>query len=369
MKCILHIGTEKTGTTFIQKWLYKNLEILKENKIYLPKKFGMPNNWYFPYYFSDKYDGHFMKKNDIKTQADKEAFFADFSTRFTEELEKARGCEYFLITSEHFHSRLKELRDIERLKEFLSTFFEEIYVICYFREQSAMALSLYSTDLKGGGIAKIDKFMRRARPENYYFNFSRIADNWSRVFGRERCIFRIYDRKYFANGDLRFDFFLALGFDCESFSFSDSRNKENISLSGWQAVILREVNEFFSSKCLNKKHETQRTRIKDKILHLDALRTGPVHYERQREVFENFIPYNEKFLNKYFPDGECFDFLDIGLKGDIKATDQEVADILASMTNIFLDEIIDDEESDDRLSKSHVGRSKFFGILDYSWWK
>ena len=35
MKCILHIGTEKTGTTLLQNWLYDNKEKLSQVGIYL----------------------------------------------------------------------------------------------------------------------------------------------------------------------------------------------------------------------------------------------------------------------------------------------------------------------------------------------
>jgi hypothetical protein len=43
MDLYLHIGTEKTGTTSIQHFLYENIEKLKEKKIYLSQSINFPN--------------------------------------------------------------------------------------------------------------------------------------------------------------------------------------------------------------------------------------------------------------------------------------------------------------------------------------
>ena len=40
MKLIIHIGTEKTGSSSLQLWGAKNRELLKENKIFYSKSLG-----------------------------------------------------------------------------------------------------------------------------------------------------------------------------------------------------------------------------------------------------------------------------------------------------------------------------------------
>jgi hypothetical protein len=44
MKCILHIGTEKTATTLLQNWIYENEAGLAKAGIALTRSAGAPNN-------------------------------------------------------------------------------------------------------------------------------------------------------------------------------------------------------------------------------------------------------------------------------------------------------------------------------------
>lgn len=365
MKCIIHIGTEKTGTTLLQKWLYGNRQTFLKNKIYLTEQFGIPNNWYFPFHFCKKYDGHFMKKNNIHSEADKELFFSNFSNKFDDEFRKAEGCKYFIITSEHFHSRLKNIDDIKNLRMFLTQYFTDIKIICYFREQSSMALSLHSTDLKGGGFANIDKFMKRARPENYYFNFLKIADNWSNIFGRKNCVFRIYDHRYFYNDDLRADFCNSLGLDINIFGNDGSKQKENLSLSALQSILLREVNESLLSPPRSLISEARRTTIKDKILLMDTLQKGSIHHKSQREVYEKFKLSNEEFLEKYFPNGESFRFEDKSPKSEKLFSETEVSNLLIESSRLLLSEIRDLSDYGEVHRNNTSRLSKWWEFLDY----
>ena len=80
MRGILHIGTEKTGSTLLQKWLYSNQKKLSNQGIYLSNILGIPNNIYFPINFNGKFDKEefselisWSKKNNIKNIADKNA--------------------------------------------------------------------------------------------------------------------------------------------------------------------------------------------------------------------------------------------------------------------------------------------------------
>ena len=97
-----------------------------------------------------------------------------------------------MITSEHLHSRVTKQRDIEKIKRFLYNIFDQVAVICYFRRQADMAVSRYSTLLKGGHVLSFEKFIQNARPENYYYNFPEIAENWASVFEEKNCNFRIF---------------------------------------------------------------------------------------------------------------------------------------------------------------------------------
>ena len=81
MKCILHIGTEKTGTTILQDWLYYNHQILSNRGVYLSQTIGKNNNREIVSYFMDDFDGWF-KERLITNESEKNRYFKDFQSVF-----------------------------------------------------------------------------------------------------------------------------------------------------------------------------------------------------------------------------------------------------------------------------------------------
>ena len=67
----------------------------------------------------------------------------------------------------------------------LSTYFDEIKIVCYLREQVDMCTSYYSTHMKSGGTNSFSTFLQRCKPSNYYFNYYEVLANWERCFGLE----------------------------------------------------------------------------------------------------------------------------------------------------------------------------------------
>ena len=217
MKCILHIGTEKTGTTLIQEWLHLNRRQLLDNGILLPKKMGGKNHFLLPAFFQsnpDNWNRRIKRKfaiNNSINELDEHLCKEEFLKYASKEIvENNKSCDVSIITSEHFHSRIRSAFDINTVKSFLQNIFDDVYVVCYFREQFELSLSLYSTALRAGSQLNIQEFIQNVVPTNYYYNYFDIANNYANVFGKEKCIFRIYDRKYFLENDIRKDFMSTL---------------------------------------------------------------------------------------------------------------------------------------------------------------
>ena len=217
MKCFLHIGTEKTGSTLIQDWLHINRNALLNNRIFLPTKMGGNNHYLLPAFFQSNSDNWnkniiraFARKNAVE-ELDDRLWKDKFITLASKEIElNQQHCDVAIITSEHFHRRIKSAFDINAVKYLLQNIFDEVYVVCYFREQFELALSLYSTALRGGSKATIQEFTRNVVPTNDYYNYFEIANNYATAFGKENCIFRIYDRENFIGNDIRKDFMKAI---------------------------------------------------------------------------------------------------------------------------------------------------------------
>jgi len=194
MKLILHIGTEKTGTTNIQEWLYANKQMLEKNNYFISEILGKSNNRKLPSFFVDDYEDDYFKSNCINNQTSKEKYYENFESELRSEIENSK-CQNFIITSEHFHSRLKNISQINNLKLFLKSFFEEIRIICFFRPQYEVIKSLYSTALKGTYSKNYNIFADELIHDEGYFNYYEICNKWSNVFGLENLKVVNFDKK------------------------------------------------------------------------------------------------------------------------------------------------------------------------------
>ncbi|WP_319497379.1 hypothetical protein [uncultured Cohaesibacter sp.] len=304
MKCVIHIGTEKTGTTLLQDWLYANRAELSKQRVYLSSILGMSNNRDLVSYFQQELDDWAFSKR-ISNQEEKAAYFENFESRFQKEVQAAAGGhDVFVITSEHFHSRLCTREEIEALCDFLKPLFETIEIVCYFREQSAMAQSLYSTLLRISMKDSLESYLSRVSPQDYYYDFKRIADNWSDVFGRSNCHFRIYDRDRFQAGDIRRDFLgcldMAINADVLDFNIATA----NESLSFMQGELFKVINEkipYWNHRNMGVNQEN--LKIKNVISSMRMLNHGKLAGDCLDVVFDRFVDTNQAFFDHYF-DGE-----------------------------------------------------------------
>ena len=336
MKCIVHIGTEKTGTTILQKWLYSNQSDLSAEGIYLSDIIGKPNNRFLPAFFMRQLDG-WVKHAGIQNLEEKAAHFKDFLSKFSEEIEEAaKTHETFVITSEHFHSRLTSEVEIGDLYNFLTQNFEEVEIVCYFRSQFDLAVSLYSTALKVHSVASLESFVDLASPERYYYNYAQIADLWSGVFGRDRCNFRIYDRDQFVEGDIRKDLISvvapSLSFDALDYGVSSA----NEALSVLQAAAFRAVNGLIPYWLEGGGANPANLQAKEMLLKVEALKRGKISSRREAEVLQRFKSTNDYFFREFFASENQFE-LKSGTK-DIEAgiPFDEVERIVESTTRTAL---------------------------------
>lgn len=340
MNCILHIGTAKTGTTILQDWLYANREALSAQRVYLSDMLGTTNNRMFPAYFQETLD-QWATKRGIATVAEKDAFFADFEERFAGEVAKAsQAHDHFVITSEHLHSQLGTQREIDHVRDFLARHFDEVTVVCYFRNQFDMAVSAYSTGLKGSAVDTLEDYLAKVAPGLRYYNFLEIATQWSEAFGKERCVFRIYDRERFVEGDIRRDFVTASLPHVDLGALDYRLTSSNESLSKLQAVAYRAINEKvrFWNKQLGKRDKTNAA-LKDAISAQPALAVGKVSSDQRAEVEARFAKSNRVFSQTFFEVEDVFDTAGARPPIDPTFTLDEVGEILDAALGAVLPQL------------------------------
>ena len=309
MKCILHIGTEKTGTTVLQNWLYDNKEKLSQVGIYLSDSIGVTNNRLIPAYFGETLD-EFHMDTGITNKQEKKKYFSGFLDNLNGEISNAKIKHHtFIITSEHLHSRLTRAEEIQSLHAFLSNAFDEISVICYFRDQFDLAVSLYSTALKLHSTENINEFFitEKVGPETYYFNYLNIANNWAGVFERQNCIFRIYDRQRFIDNDIRKDFLSIIANNIDLRNLNMSINSANESLFALQAVAYRRINKIIPYRNSdNQEINPKNLEAKKMIDSIDALKVGKIFSPLGKKIRDSFKTVNENFFAKYFDSATKF---------------------------------------------------------------
>ena len=115
-KCILHIGSEKTGSTSLQHFFNANRENLLN--YYYSKALGECNNYLLPLAFCDNYvlNRDVFNLEHIDLIEDYEAKKLEIISSFEKE-RRSHADRDWIISSEHLSSRLLKKSSIKKLKK------------------------------------------------------------------------------------------------------------------------------------------------------------------------------------------------------------------------------------------------------------
>lgn len=241
MKTVVHIGTEKTGTTTIQAFLTMNRKLLEEHDILVPETLGHDSQRLLPAIVNDPdFIDDLFRSRGLLEVSEREAAKDKWRRAFQAEIASSKlSC--CVISSEHLQSRLRSEREVNRLAELLHCIFESVTILLYIREPVATAVSLYSTAVKAGAVA-----MDIPPPEEPYFrrvvNHADTIRVWSSAFGKQNLKVRLFQRDALVDGSLLSDFIYAC--DLPKLSYQFPKN-ENESLSVLGLHILREANRIY----------------------------------------------------------------------------------------------------------------------------
>jgi hypothetical protein len=225
-------------------------------------------------------------------------FFVGFDEELGRELEaKRQDHDAVLFTSEHFHSRLSKVDQIASLKDYLDRYFTEYQIICYFREQSKVRTSLYSTGLKVNNAQHIRDFQSSASRKTHYYNYLGFFRKWEEVFGRNALCPRIFDKRLFADGDIRVDFLRLLLPDVDAAEFDFNTKSVNESLTQRQAFFFRLVNKH-RPQFVGRFADPTPVLLKAAMGRTEALKKGAgISDPRQPEFYEEFADSNREFFS------------------------------------------------------------------------
>jgi hypothetical protein len=202
MKLILHIGTHKTGTTALQRFLHANRETLTVRGFH----YATPP--------------HGVVHTNLIANAlnvGKNHVVRTFLMKHME-VARRRGAHTILLSAENFYA-MSVLASMQRrqvcanaverdrtLIETLASLMPEgiatSQIVCYFRRPDRYAESLYSQHVKRGTIfdGPFGEFLPIIKPALFY---NTCIGSWSDVFGKKDCVVKLYE---FARGDIVSDF-------------------------------------------------------------------------------------------------------------------------------------------------------------------
>ena len=288
---ILHIGTGKTGTTSIQSRLKQAGEEL------------LGRGYYYPETWGPRHHGQLARIMSPRSRAAADAAVASLSNELAQLPESVHTVAF---SSELMYGQSLVPGSVARLKEALDPYFDSFKLVVYLRRQDEMAVSGYSTLIKGGRIFEDPFDMGEARLR--VFDYAANLEPWSEAFGRDAIVARVFDRTEFAGGDVVTDFLHAVGIGALA---TKAENPEaNPSLDAAALEFLRRINaaasgtrDVFETADGNAKQaHTPRTTRLPKLLVEEFPGKGMLPAREQAVAFyERFRQTNAEVLARYFP--------------------------------------------------------------------
>jgi hypothetical protein len=297
---------------------------------------GETNNRALPAYCvaDDKFDD-FFRAEGITTLEHKEEFKKKFIEQFELELQSLpKNVHTVVISSEHFHSRIRTEAEMDNVYTLLTAYFDEIKIVCYLREQVTTCTSYYSTHLKSGGIESFGKFLERCKPVNLYYNYFAMLENWERCFGFASLDVSLFAREHFLNGNLLDDFTSKID-PALIGKLNQNIDLENESLTPAGQVLARIVNLVFPVKIELPEVAVIREKCKKLIAVSMTGKGQQPDLETWEEHYNRFIESNEALRQKFFPHVEQLFAVPFEIKSEQNVINDQFSELLISIFHLI----------------------------------
>ena len=295
MRCIIHIGTHKTGSTAIQSALRSanNKSLLNSKGVYFVEVDAFSDHClYHAFNYRNRHyrDVSHIPIGDyviLKEKARLQIF--DFIVK--------TNADYYVFSSEHLvYLEVSEVQGI--YSDLTSLGFTEIYVLAYVRKPDSFYLSHTQQMLKASSAVP--------NPTIWLYDYRTILQNWGNVFGGSLMV-RSYDIDNFTNHSVVDDFFEILN-ALFGLGFAVSANEQsvNLSISAEGMIILQKYRYFFYPD-LDNKFKRDSNRLVDYLMSLQKIiiQTKP----RLKNEISTLILNNHSDQIKYLNENYGVSFL------------------------------------------------------------
>lgn len=251
LELVLHIGTTKTGTSSIQKFLANHDARLMEHGVLYPRAGRVHGERVVVRHVGltlsilpvDRSMTGFDRILGLKSREERERFRDRFLEEFDSELRQTKARQ-IVISDEALYIFLKD-DQIRELKALLDRYFDHVRVVAYVRDPASFAESAYSQHLKMGGTKSLDEFVAALGPTLSYW--TKLAA-WRNAFGPDSVDLREFSRKRLRGGDVVEDF-CATFLDMDVSASADQRVvSANRSISPLGQALLLRINRHYAAR-------------------------------------------------------------------------------------------------------------------------
>ena len=292
----LHIGTEKTGSSSIQKFLKTNQKLLSESGTEIPKTLGDGIHYKLQLMAnSDEFQDDFLRNLGLHRDMDKrKKAIAQWRKEFKDEIDNSTTMNW-IISCETLHSRLTTEEEIEKLKTILEPLFEVINVLVYLRNPVELMTSRANEYVKSGFILEIP---RPAEQQGFDIcNHEHTIKTWRNRIGQGEFMPRLFDRSFLKNKDLIDDF-------CSCCNIDRSKligvQRQNSSMPYYCAKLISEVNRYVPRRWVDGTLIKSRWELVN--LMRKALKSGSVLQAEDKtiETYRKYYQASNEWVRKEF---------------------------------------------------------------------
>lgn len=300
-RAIVHIGTEKTGSTAIQATLARNRAHLAGRGFCYSSVAGAGSHVKLTAYAADDdVRDDIRRRLGIATPADLAQFRERLATDLRAEI-TASPDSVFVFSDEHFQSRLVSQQSVDRLAGLLTPLFDEIRIVVYLRRQDELAVSRHSTALKSGGVpgALIDL----AWAGTPFYDYRKLIGRWTEAFGAAALTVRRFETDRLIGGSVVSDFLATTALP----ELAESKERANESLRPDYQAFLGEMNarlpRFVAGKANPERGDFDRL-----LADMGRGKGARPARDDARAFYAAFADSNEYIRARYFPgDAALFD--------------------------------------------------------------
>ena len=321
MRCILHIGTEKTGTTALQTALSSQRKYLSSNGVFYAQFPGDLNCRSLAAAFTplENRDDYKLKWGLMEPEK-----FTDWRQKLLGEIRNEittakASCHTYILSSEHFSSKIIREADVADLAEYLRTEFEDIRVVCYLRRQDLMATSRINEGLRAGFPQRLFPNVSNDGALPPLYDYQTLIKRWAVAFGESAIKLRIFERSKLTGGSIVADFSeTQLGVPLKE--ADQAISNVSLSLTAQMALLMFNQAMGLEPRLHIAKHRRELTKYLEKVA---PGSDGKPSRSHALSFYEHFRKGNRHLAKLYFQRDQLFDesfndYPELELKQDIE---------------------------------------------------